>query len=479
MCRHTNRRGASQLNRALSTFKALARRDELAGLYNRRHLLNVIEEAKTKAVGHGGKPFCLCLIDLDHFKCPYDTFGHEARDVLLKRFAQALQTEVRKTDCIGRYDGEEFMLLLPDMDISDAHSLVERIRNNIGRLVFSNMPEDWQLTASFGLAQYHSPENIEQTIARADSAMYSAKRNGRNQVAFFTKSMENDAMLRSKRISDLSRAVPESQLELYYQPVVELSTGRIMKAEALVRWNHPVDGLVGPADFIAIAEETGMIHDIGDWVFQEVIVQGARLTKLLEAPFQISINMSPLQLLNDNNGIDWASHLQALQVPPHSIVVEITEGVLLSITEAVSRKLKRMRQAGLDFSIDDFGTGYSSMSYLKKLDIDYLKIDRSFVSDMLHDTTTATIAETVILMAHKLGLKVVAEGVETAEQRRWLAEHNCDYGQGYFFSKPIPVADFECLLLKNAPQTYEDPSGDSNTCLPHDNPRTSNWEQPK
>lgn len=245
---------------------------------------------------------------------------------------------------------------------------------------------------------------------------------------------------------DLRKARAGGQLQVHYQPVVELSSRHIFKAEALLRWHHPKLGLVPPSLFIPIAEESGLIHDIGDWVFREAASWSQRWREKTGQPFQISVNRSPVQFLSKSNGSSWPHFLNEHGLPGNSISIEITEGVLLNASPAVADSLLQYRDAGIQVALDDFGTGYSSMAYLKKFDIDYLKIDQSFVRDMESNAGSRTIAESIIVMAHKLGLKVIAEGIETDGQVRILQAAGCDYRQGHWFSKPLLPHDFEDML---------------------------------
>jgi EAL domain-containing protein (putative c-di-GMP-specific phosphodiesterase class I) len=245
----------------------------------------------------------------------------------------------------------------------------------------------------------------------------------------------------------LRQALSKQQLELYFQPVVELDTGRIAKAEALLRWNRPGFGLVMPEDFIDIAEESGQIVEIGDWVFEQAAQRAKCWSAMAGRTFEISINKSPVQFQVTAQAHPWVERLKQLELAPCSIAIEITESVLLNPAWVID-KLRKLQDGGMEVSIDDFGTGYSSMSYLKRLDIDYLKIDKSFIAEMMQDSTSRTITETIIVMAHKLGLKVIAEGVETALQRDWLLQQRCDYAQGFLFAQAMPAVDFERMLAQ-------------------------------
>lgn len=281
--------------------------------------------------------------------------------------------------------------------------------------------------------------------------MYAAKGAGRNRYSFFTPTLQVAALNRMRLTNDLRGALAGGQFALYFQPIVHLESGRVHKAEALIRWNHPQRGVVSPLEFIPLAEASGLICGIGEWVFR-LSAQWVRRWRQEHHPdFQVSINQSPLEFQREDGCYDdWLEHLRALDLPGQSVVVEITEGLLLDASTAVSNKLLQLRDAGIQVALDDFGTGYSSLSYLKKFDIDYLKIDRSFTRNLAADSSDMALSGAIIVMAHKLGLKVIAEGVETPEQRALLAAAGCDYGQGYLFAKPMPADEFDAFL-KSAP----------------------------
>jgi EAL domain-containing protein (putative c-di-GMP-specific phosphodiesterase class I) len=246
--------------------------------------------------------------------------------------------------------------------------------------------------------------------------------------------------------NDLRSALLSEQLVIHYQPIVDLVDGSIYKAEALIRWKHPKLGLVSPAEFIPLAESSGLIIEIGDWVFKQSALQVLRWRALFHAEFQISVNKSPMQFTDDGRlQADWFAHLQHLNLPGQSMVVEITEGLLLASRIDVMAQLEALRNAGIGVSLDDFGTGYSSLSYLQKYPIDYVKIDQSFVRNLVPGSKDLALCKAIIVMAHELGMKVIAEGVETTEQCRLLMTAGCDFGQGYFFSRPVPATDFEAL----------------------------------
>lgn len=426
--------------------------DALTGLPNRRMFQNRLEQG-IKKTKRSGLPFALMLFDLDHFKQVNDTYGHGTGDILLKDTAMRLSSCVRETDFIARLGGDEFIVILYELENP---KVVERVAHKI----LSKLAEPFQInnevayvSSSIGIAFY--PENgndIDTLLRNADQAMYASKKRGRNCFSYFTPSMQESAQARWRLIDDLHNALPNNQFHVHYQPIVELSTGIIRKAEALIRWHHPTHGLINPAEFIPVAEETGIIISIGDWIFRQVADHAKKWRSSSQTSFQISINVSPIQFHNQNCDLKtWFNHLHQLGLPGQSIELEITEGLLLDTNTSVTHQLLLLRDAGIQVSIDDFGTGYSSLSYLKKFDIDYLKIDQSFIRNLTDESDDMALSEAIIVMAHKLGLKVIAEGIETIQQRDLLLAAGCDYGQGYFFSKPLPPEEFENLLVSQHP----------------------------
>ncbi len=423
--------------------------DPLTELPNRRLLRDRLEQ-KIKIANRSGLPLALMCIDLDNFKDVNDTLGHDVGDILLKDAAQRLSSCVRGVDTVARMGGDEFTVILGDLDDPDS---IKRVAQDILHklaLPFHLGDEVVYVSGSIGITLYpEDARGIDELLKNADQAMYAAKHQGRNCFSYFTPAMQEAAQNRKRLSSDLRGALGGNQFRVYYQPIVELATGAIHKAEALIRWQHPQRGLVSPAEFIPVAEHTGIITDICDWVFQQAALAVARWRVTHHSEFQISINTSPLQFRNQ--GIDykaWLASLKKLGLPGQCIAVEITEGLLLDAGTAVTDQLLAFHDAGIQVSLDDFGTGYSSLSYLKKFDIDYLKIDQSFVSNMTQGSDDLVLCEAIIVMAHKLGLKVIAEGVETAQQRDLLTAAGCDYGQGYLFSKAIPEQEFEALLKR-------------------------------
>ena len=422
--------------------------DTLTGLPNRRMFYDRLEQ-EIKKSNRSGLPMALMLLDLDRFKEVNDTLGHDQGDVLLVEAANRITECVRESDTVARLGGDEFTVILSELDNVNS---VERIAQNIiERLAapFQLLHETAYVSASVGITLYPADTlNIDTLIANADQAMYLAKNSGRNRFNYFTAALQEAAKTRLRLGNDLRNALAGKQLTVYYQPIVEIASGKACKAEALLRWQHPVRGMVSPMQFIPLAEEFGLISEIGDWVFRETARELARWRELFVPEFTISVNVSPVQFRH--NGVDhassWISHLRALDLPGHSLIVEITEGVLLNAEINVTEKLLAFRDAGIQVALDDFGTGYSSLSYLKKFDIDYLKIDQSFVHHLEDDQDDQALCEAMIVMAHKLGLKVIAEGVETIQQRDLLAAYGCDYAQGWLYSKAVPAEEFEALL---------------------------------
>lgn len=416
--------------------------DLVTGLPNRRLFHDRLEQ-EVKHSERSGVPIALLFIDLDRFKEANDMLGHDAGDMLLRQAAERIRSCIRQKDTVARLGGDEFTVILTEFDVlKDVQIVAGKILKEMAK-PFSILQELIHISASIGITMFpQDAATSEHLISNADQAMYAAKGAGRNRFIFYTHDIQTIALARIKLIADLRKALPQMQLAVYYQPIVDLSDGSVSKAEALLRWLHPQMGLVLPGEFIGLAEETGMISEIGNWVFMEAVLHAHKWGELMRRPFQVSINKSPLQLMNHTQSMNWIGHLQQIGLESQNISVEITESVLLHVADDVTEKLKTLQKSGIQLAIDDFGTGYSSMSYLKKFDVDYLKIDQSFVQGMMVDGSSKTIAETIIVMAHKLGLKVIAEGVETMEQRDWLINAGCDYAQGFLFAHPLPPQEF-------------------------------------
>ena len=428
--------------------------DPLTNLPN-RHMFHTRLEQEILNTQRTSLKLALLFIDLDRFKEVNDTLGHNVGDQLLTEVAQRLSSSVRKSDMVARLGGDEFTIILSQLtDVSQVETVAQNILRRLAE-PFTLNNEIAYVSASIGITLYpEDTDEVEQLLMNADQAMYVAKKKGRNRFSYFTPSLREEAQQRLKLINELRIALAGDQFKVYFHPIIEIKTGRIVKAEALLRWQHPQRGMAGQMEIIPIAEETGLIVEIGDWVFREAARWAARWQTLVPGGLQVGVNMSPVQFQAEGEHIEqWLAYLQELGLSGTSIVIEITEGVLLHVDGAISDILLKFRDAGVQVSIDDFGTGYSALSYLKKFDIDYLKIDLSFVRDLETDPNDRALSEAIIMMAHKLGLKVIAEGVETEGQLKLLSAAGCDYAQGYLFSKPIPPEEFEVLLRRSVEQT--------------------------
>ncbi len=425
--------------------------DTLTGLPNRRMFRDRLEQ-EIKRCRRDAQRLAILFIDLDHFKEVNDTLGHGNGDLLLVEAGRRIQTCLRETDTVARMGGDEFTVILTDVaEGSHLEATLQKILLTLEQR-FQLGDEQVFVSASIGITMYPADaKEIDELFKNADQALYAAKGAGRNRYSFFTPSLQEAAQTRARLASDLRHGLQAQQFRVVYQPIVELATGSVHKAEALIRWQHPTRGLVSPADFIPIAESTGLIAEIGEWVFQQAALQVRAWREVLHPDFQISVNKSPAQFHHDNQGREsWASQLGVLGLPGRSIVVEITEGLLLDTSSRVTDHLLELGDAGIEVSLDDFGTGYSSLSYLQKFDIDFLKIDQSFVRHLIPASTDLALCKAIIVMAHALGIKVVAEGVETQQQRELLAAAGCDYAQGYLFSPPVAAPEFEaCLASRN------------------------------
>lgn len=419
--------------------------DPLTSLPNRNMFVDLLSSAMCEA-DFSGLPVALLFIDLDRFKDVNDTLGHHQGDDLLKQVAKRISNCVRQSDVVARLGGDEFTVILKQ--VSNAQS-PERVASDIIRTLSSSYTLDDNevnyISASVGISLYpNDAQDVQSLLKNADQAMYTAKRQGRNRYQFFTPQMEEETRERILLTTDLKTAICKQELVAYYQPIIDLQNSAVYKAELLLRWIHPVRGFVSPADFIPLAEETGIILEIGDWVFGQALQQVKTWRQDVDPRFQISVNASPIQFQDAQGKLSqWTDLLTERDLNGNAITIEITENLLMQSGDQVTATLKGFRDAGMQISLDDFGTGYSSLSYLRQLDIDFLKIDQSFVRNLSKDSSELSLCEAIIVMAHKLGIKVIAEGIETEEQQLLLTQAGCDYGQGYLFSKPLPAAQFD------------------------------------
>lgn len=423
--------------------------DTLTGLPNRDMFQDRLAQ-EIKKSNRSGLPLALLLIDLDRFKEVNDTLGHDMGDILLQEAARRIVECVRGSDTVSRLGGDEFTVVLTQL--GDASHIDDIARKIIATLAepFILRGEITHVTASLGITMYpNDAGDIDDLMKNADQAMYAAKSNGRNCFSYYTATLQAAAQKRLRLTNDLRAALAENQFRVYFQPIVDLSTGRVNKAEALLRWIHPEHGMISPLEFIPLAEETRLIIGIGRWVRTESAAWCKHWNDVCPDEFQVSINKSPIEFMDESDNSSVATFLNELRehdLSGKNFVFEITEGLLLNTSSPVTDKLIGLRDAGIQVAIDDFGIGYSTLSYLKKFDIDYLKIDRSFIRDMAHDSDDLALCEAIIVMAHKLGLKVIAEGVETKQQHELLIRANCDYAQGDLYSRPVPPEEFEVWL---------------------------------
>lgn len=405
-----------------------------------------------KRAHRSGLTVAVLLLDIDHFKEINDTLGHDQGDRLLVEAAQRVRSVVRDMDTVARLGGDEFAVIVSDL--RDLHPVKTVAQNILDALAapFALDSGAVYVSASVGIALYsHDASNIETLLKSADQAMYAAKASGRNCYSFFTSELQDQAQNRLWLANELRTALSASQFWLAYQPIVDLNTGTVRKAEALIRWQHPVRGLISPAEFIPVAESTGLIVDIGEWVFRTAAEQVSQLRSTHAADFQVSVNKSPAQFHRQTASTEtWNEQLADRGLSCQSIVVEITEGLLLEASQRVDDQLRSLREAGVQVSLDDFGTGYSSLAYLQKHDIDYVKIDQSFVQNLVSGSKEMTLCEAIIAMAHKLGIQVIAEGIETTEQMELLQAAGCDYGQGYLFARPMSAEAFDVFLAQSS-----------------------------
>ena len=435
-----------QIERALHEVKV----DRLTGLAN-RNVFHDRLEMDIKKAHRSGLPLALLFIDLDHFKEINDTLGHDIGDLLLKQVGQRLQTYVRETDTVARLGGDEFTITLAELhDIDKVTDVARKIREDLAR-PFQLEGELAYISASIGITLYpRDGSSVSDLLRNADQAMYRSKDRGRNRFTYFRASMQDAAQARMAMSNELRRALEDNQLAVVYQPIVDMATGRIRKAEALLRWEHPQLGKVSPVDFIPIAEHTGLIVEMGNWVFRKALAH-ARCWRRHDPELTVNVNVSPAQFYhaNGDNCRHWVTDNRYganSQEGAPEVGLEITESLLLASNSVVLKQLLAFQQAGIKIALDDFGTGYSSLSYLRKFDLDFLKIDKSFVYNLENDAANVALCEAIIVMAHKLGLKVVAEGVETRQQYDILRHADCDYGQGFLFGAPLAPDDFEKLL---------------------------------
>jgi|GEM_PF-547131 len=416
--------------------------DHLTKLPN-RHLLQNRLEQEVELADRSQLSIGILFIDLDNFKKVNDQSGHSLGDKLLIEAATRISLCVRSSDTTARFGGDEFVVIISDLkDIFSVEKTCQKILTEIEK-PFAIDGNLFYISASIGVSTYPNDcHNYEDLLSYADQAMYEAKKLGRNRFQFFTESIQVTSLTRLSITSDMRKALIEQQFVLYYQPIICLENSQILKAEALIRWMHPIKGMINPIDFIAIAEESGLIIELGDWVFNQALHDLHIIRESLGTEFQLSINVSPNQFNQPECLLNWVETMKELDIPGRCVCLEITEGILLDPSNEVINVISALKKTGVAFSIDDFGTGYSALAYLRKFDIDYVKIDKSFTQNLETNNYDAVLCEAIINMANKLGMKVIAEGIETDDQKRLLKDFSCDYGQGYLFARPQPLEKF-------------------------------------
>jgi diguanylate cyclase (GGDEF)-like protein len=440
-------RHALRLEAANSRILELAQTDLLTNLANRRAFVKRLTSAFT-ACWHGAPPFAVLYLDIDNFKDVNDTLGHAMGDLLLKEVVHRLKSAVRTDDLVARFGGDEFAIFVPDViDPAEAGELASRIGNLLAA-PFSIKGHKVRITSSIGIALYSADATgPEAMMMQADLALYGAKGDGRNCYRFHSRELDREVHERVRTAEELRTALEHKELELYYQPQVELSTGRIVGLEALIRWNHKTRGLLTPGAFISIAEKTGIILPVGRWVFNEA----CRQLKLWHAegiaPPVLSVNVSGVQFKGTAElEREVEESLTRWDILPSDLELELTESVLMEATQRHGNTLEKLRQLGTKLAIDDFGTGYSSLKYLTTYSVNRLKLAPEFVFRVTVDYRNAAVVRAAIRLANELGIEVIAEGVETEAQMRFLLGAGCEQGQGYYFSRPVAVAKATELL---------------------------------
>lgn len=416
--------------------------DPLTGLPNRRFILDKLLGLISRLEP---KTFAVLALDLDGFKDINDTMGHDYGDLLLIAVSRGITDVLNDSALLGRLGGDEFIVIIEDITCKKVLNQLALDINSYLMKGFLIADKRVNVTTSIGIALFPDDgTTVESLVKCADLAMYKSKEKGRNSHHFFHESMLIDVVKKHELVEDLRKSISNGEFELYYQPIIDLSTNRMCKAEALIRWHHPVRGLVSPLEFIPVAEEVGLIVDIGEWVARTAARDLAEFKKMgADDDFQISINVSPVQFKGDGQWIDnWFNYVAELGLKSDAIIVEITENLLMESEESIRSHLAKLKNQGVPIAIDDFGVGYSSLSYLQKMDVDILKIDKSFVDDLETESNSRELCQVMIMMARHLDIQVVAEGIENKIQEQILINAGCKFGQGYLFSKPLPFVVF-------------------------------------
>jgi len=432
----------SERKRHEEHIRHIAQHDDLTQLPNRALLQDRIDTALARAQ-RAGSLIGVLMIDLDHFKRINDSLGHHVGDQVLLTVAERLTHCVRGIDSVARMGGDEFVILLTDL--RDTTS-IDRVAENVISAFLQPITVgtyDLLLSASVGSCQYPLDGlDCATLLKNADAAMYQAKAAGRGCYRSFSADMMHAVHQKLTLEGEMRQAISRGEFSMHYEPQINLDTGEVTSMEALIRWHHPQRGLISPAEFIPVAEETGLIVAIGEWTLRTACLEARQIQQRLNRPLSVAVNLSPRQFSQPNlvEQVQRALALSGLE--PESLVLEITEGSLMAKSEDTIRVLRRLRLLGIAIAVDDFGTGYSSLSYITRFPVDVLKIDRSFVRDICEDHADAAVAQAIIAMAHGLGIAVVAEGVETREQLEFLRSRGCDSAQGYLVGRGTPAAAF-------------------------------------
>lgn len=421
--------------------------DPLTKLPNRKLFedrLNQVLNLSNKA----NNSVAVLFLDIDRFKFINDSLGHHMGDEFLKIIAQRLQCEIRDTDTAGRFAGDEFAILLPNTEAEEAISLAQRLNTALAE-PFEVNGHSLSVSASIGIAlNYITEESVDSLLKKADQAMYFTKKAGKNNYTLYTTELDQESAFTLLVEKGLKSALQNNEFILHYQPIMDLKTGEVNSFEALVRWHHPELGLVPPDRFIPIAEESGHIVPIGEWVLRTACAQNKTWQASGYTPSKISINVSIIQLQQPNFIQTVRTALEETGLDAKWIELEVTESILMDDIETMKKCLKNLKALGVSLAIDDFGTGYTSLSYLREFDFDRVKIDRSFIADISNDLSSKAITSTIIGLAHKLNMSVVAEGIENAAQLSFLRDEKCNEGQGYYFSRPMPAEIQQLFLSK-------------------------------
>jgi diguanylate cyclase (GGDEF)-like protein len=443
-------RDLSAAKAAEKTIRSLAFYDPLTGLPNRRMLMERLHHPLDAGAGNG-RTQALLLIDLDHFKTLNDTLGHQTGDILLQEVARRIVACAHEADTVCRLGGDEFVVLLEDLSKTAEEAAAQAQTAGEKILAVIDQPlligdHECHSTASIGITVFaDKKDSTDELLQQAEIALYQAKAAGRDSMRFFSPALQAAVNARAAMEEDLHQGIKEKRLLLYYQPQVERS--RLTGVEALVRWEHPRHGIVEPKEFIPLAEESRLILPLGDWVLEAACEQIALWAGRMEtAHLSVAVNISALQFRQPSFVEQVLATLSRTGANPGNLRLELTESMLVNNLEDIIAKMTELKSHGVRFSLDDFGTGYSSLTYLKRLPLNRLKIDRSFVRDMMVDATSGAIAQTILSLGRAMGISVIAEGVETEEQRGYLAGLGCHSFQGFLFSHPLPLEKFEAFL---------------------------------